>query len=132
MLQEAHDLGLPMVCANPDKRVKRGDKLIYCGGALAEVYEQIGGEVIYAGKPHAPIYRLARAWLEELMGYASDKNKVLVVGDNVQTDLLGAQKQGYDALFVADGLDAGNAAQVGRLLENYGLKTKYSLASLRW
>lgn len=66
------------------------------------------------------------------MGYASDKNKVLVVGDNVQTDLLGAQKQGYDALFVADGLDAGNAAQVGRLLENYGLKTKYSLASLRW
>lgn len=132
LLGEAKALGLPMVCANPDKQVRRGDQLIYCGGALAELYEKLGGEVVYAGKPHAPIYRLAEAWLAELLGYTPEKSRVLAIGDNILTDLLGAQRQGYDALFVADGMNSGNAEQVGQLLEKYGITAKYALARLNW
>ncbi len=132
LLSEARDQGLPMVCANPDKQVKRGDKIIYCGGALADLYEEMGGKVVYAGKPHEPIYSLARTWLSELRGYEVGADKILAVGDNIHTDLLGANQQGYDALFVADGLTAGNAEQVAALLKKHGINTKYMLPSLVW
>ncbi len=132
LLGEARELNLPLVCANPDIKVKRGDKMIYCGGALAQYYEDMGGEVIYAGKPHDAIYRLSRTWLAELAGYDIDRSKVLAIGDNIQTDLLGAQLQNYDALFVADGLDAGNADAVANLLEKHDIYVKYMLSSLIW
>ena len=88
LLTEARDMGIPLVCANPDVQVKRDGKLIYCGGALAKLYEKLGGEVVYAGKPHEPIYRLSRAWLEEVMGYAPTQDRVLAIGDNIFTCLL--------------------------------------------
>ncbi len=132
LLSEARDLNIPLVCANPDIRVKRGDKMIYCGGALAQYYEDMGGEVVYAGKPHDAIYRLSRTWLAELAGYDIDRSKVLAIGDNIQTDLLGAQIQNYDALFIADGLDAGNAGAVAKLLEKHDIYAKYMLSSLGW
>lgn len=132
LLSEARALNLPMVCANPDVRVKRGDKLIYCGGALAEAYADMGGEVIYAGKPHQAIYRLSRAWLTEIAGYDIDRSRVLVIGDNIHTDLLGAQNENYDCLFVATGVHEGNAAQVNELLGKHGIFVKYMLSSLRW
>lgn len=132
LLGEARGLNLPMVCANPDVRVMRGDKMIYCGGALAEAYSDMGGEVIYAGKPHKAIYRLSRAWLKEVAGYEVDTSRVLAIGDNIHTDLLGAQNENYDCMFVASGVHDGNAQQVNELLGKHGIFVKYMLSSLRW
>jgi ribonucleotide monophosphatase NagD (HAD superfamily) len=92
----------------------------------------MGGEVIYAGKPHKPIYRLSRAWLKEISGYDIDTSKVLAVGDNIHTDLLGAQNEGYDCMFVADGVHENNAFAVKDLLRKHGILVKYMLPSLAW
>jgi HAD superfamily hydrolase (TIGR01459 family) len=96
---------LPMVCANPDLVVQRGDKLIYCGGAIAEAYEALGGETIYAGKPHPPIYEAALARIAALRGGIA-RSRVLAIGDALRTDLAGAAAMGLDALFVIDGIHA--------------------------
>ncbi len=132
LLSESLALKLPLVCANPDVRARRGDQLIYCGGALAQKYEEMGGETVYAGKPHKAIYRLSRAWLKEIAGYDIETARVLAIGDNIQTDLLGAQNENYDCLFVASGVHTGNAAQVRELLEKHGIFAKYMLSSLSW
>ncbi len=132
LLNQALDQGLPLVCANPDVKVKRGDKVIYCGGALAQLYEQLGGQVIYAGKPHEPIYRLSRAWLNEISGYEITKDRVLAIGDNIFTDLMGAQQEDYDCLFIADGLHAQNADQLRALLTEHGISARYMAPSLSW
>jgi HAD superfamily hydrolase (TIGR01459 family) len=104
-LAAAATRGLTMICANPDVLVQRGDRLIYCAGALAQLYKALGGPVIEAGKPYPPIYDLAleRAG-QHLAGL--DRRRVLAVGDGVATDLAGAQEQGLDVLFVADGVHA--------------------------
>ena len=132
LLSEARDHGLPMVCANPDIRVKRGDKMIYCGGALAQKYEDMGGEVIYAGKPHTPIYRLSRAWLEEVLGYVPGAERILAIGDNIHTDLLGAQNENFDCLFIADGMDTANSEAAFDLIRDHGISAKYVMGSLDW
>ncbi len=95
-----------MLCANPDIVVERGDKLIWCAGALAQVYEELGGKVIYAGKPHAPIYDLAFLTARKLRGSAVAKNEVLAIGDGARTDLKGAALQGIDCLFITGGIHA--------------------------
>ncbi|MCF6276143.1 MAG: HAD hydrolase-like protein, partial [Robiginitomaculum sp.] len=74
----------------------------------------------------------SRNWLAELAGYDIERSRVLAIGDNIQTDLLGAQEQNYDALFVADGLDAGNADAVANLLEKHDIYVKYMVSSLNW
>jgi ribonucleotide monophosphatase NagD (HAD superfamily) len=84
-LEVAASRGLPMICANPDRVVQRGDKLIPCAGALADVYETLGGTVIMAGKPHAPIYALALAEAERRLGRPVDRARVLAIGDGVPT-----------------------------------------------
>jgi len=132
LLSDALARAIPMVCANPDIRVKRGDKMIYCGGALAQKYEDMGGEVIYAGKPHKPIYRLSRAWMDEHLGYVPDASRVLAIGDNIHTDLLGAQNEGYDCLFIGDGLDSGNSEQVFDLIREHGITARYAMNRLAW
>lgn len=100
-----------MLCANPDLVVERGDKLIWCAGALAQVYEELGGRVIYAGKPHAPIYDLAFRRTKELRGAAVPKSQVLAIGDGARTDLKGAALQGIDCLFVTGGIHAGDFSE---------------------
>lgn len=95
-----------MLCANPDIVVERGDKLIWCAGALAQVYEELGGKVIYAGKPHAPIYDLAFRKAAELRGAPVPKREVLAIGDGARTDLKGAALQGIDCLFITGGIHA--------------------------
>lgn len=97
---------LLMICANPDKVVQRGERLIYCGGALAELYAAMGGRVLMAGKPHAPIYEASFARAAELAGHAIDRRRVLAIGDGVATDLAGATAQKLDALFIAGGIHA--------------------------
>jgi HAD superfamily hydrolase (TIGR01459 family) len=96
--------GLEMICANPDRVVQRGDRLIYCGGALADLYESLGGTVLMAGKPYAAIYALCLAEARALLGGPVDPRRVLCVGDGVLTDVKGAADQGLDCLFVAGGI----------------------------
>ncbi len=100
-----------MLCANPDIVVERGDKLIWCAGALAQVYEELGGKVIYAGKPHAPIYDLAFETAAKIRGNRVAKNEVLAIGDGARTDLKGAALQGIDCLFITGGIHAADFAE---------------------
>lgn len=96
--------GMVMICANPDIVIHRGDTLVYCAGALARRYEELGGSVIYAGKPHAPIYDRALAFVGRVRGAPADKRRVLAIGDGMETDIVGATRAGLDALFVTGGI----------------------------
>ena len=89
--------GLTMLCANPDLVVHRGTRLVYCAGSLAKAYEELGGLVIYYGKPHLPVYEAA-------LKAAGNPKRPLAVGDGLLTDIKGANAAGLDALFVADGV----------------------------
>ncbi|MBT9473334.1 MAG: TIGR01459 family HAD-type hydrolase [Pseudomonadota bacterium] len=132
--------GLPMICANPDIVVQRGDRLIYCGGALAQRYAELGGEVIMAGKPHAPIYDLCLGEAQVLLGKHLDRSRVLCIGDAVATDAKGANDQGLDVLFVASGIHGAetigesglDAGAVERLLAKDGARATYAIADLAW
>src|SRR4029453_13992291 len=97
---------LPMICANPDVVVERGDKLVYCAGAIADPYAAEGGEVIYAGKPYRPIYEQALALAEAARGSPAEHHRLLAIGDSVRTDLKGAPAFGIDCLFVTAGIHA--------------------------
>jgi HAD superfamily hydrolase (TIGR01459 family) len=107
--------GLPMICANPDIVVRRGDTLIYCGGALAQLYETLGGAVEMAGKPNPAIYELALASAAAKLGRAADRSRVLCIGDGLGTDIRGANAQALDVLFIANGIHGADASQHGRL-----------------
>jgi HAD superfamily hydrolase (TIGR01459 family) len=96
-----------MVCANPDKVVERGRRLVYCAGALADLYAEMGGEVLYAGKPYRPIYDLGRAKIARARGGKEVAlPRLLAIGDSVRTDLRGAVDLGVDCLFVTAGIHA--------------------------
>jgi HAD superfamily hydrolase (TIGR01459 family) len=95
---------LPMICANPDLVVRRGHKLVYCAGSLAKLYETLGGETIYAGKPHRPIYTTSLERIAALRGAPVAPARALAIGDALRTDLAGAVAAGLDALFVANGI----------------------------
>jgi ribonucleotide monophosphatase NagD (HAD superfamily) len=86
--------------------VERGDRLVYCAGAIADLYANMGGEVLYAGKPYAPIYEHALAKAAALRGGKVPLNRVLAIGDSVRTDLKGAHANGVDFLFVTSGIHA--------------------------
>lgn len=98
--------GLALVCANPDIVVDRGHTQVYCAGALARLYEELGGVVIYFGKPHGPIYDVARGRLAGLNGSPVPDNRILAIGDGIATDVLGACGQGIDVVFVTGGIAA--------------------------
>lgn len=132
LLGEARGRNLPMICANPDMKVKVGEKVVWCGGALAKVYEDMGGEVIYAGKPHDPIYRLCRAWLDEVTGHIPPPERILCIGDNIFTDLLGAQAQKMDCLFIQDGLHGETEHRFKTLLGEHGVSARYIAPRLVW
>jgi HAD superfamily hydrolase (TIGR01459 family) len=95
-----------MLCGNPDLVVERGEKLVYCAGAIADLYSSLGGDVLYAGKPHRPIYELALERIAALRGGAPALERVLAIGDSVRTDLKGATDFGIDCLFVTAGIHA--------------------------
>jgi HAD superfamily hydrolase (TIGR01459 family) len=95
-----------MVCGNPDVVVERGRRLVYCAGALADLYATMGGEVLYAGKPYRPIYDMALKKAEAASGKQAPLARVLAVGDSVRTDLKGARSLGVDFLFVTSGIHA--------------------------
>ena len=129
--------GLALVCANPDIQVRIGDKLHWCAGALAQIYEQEGGRVIYPGKPHAAIYELAFEKLRELGGVI-DKSRIMAIGDSPKTDMRGAAGQGIDALYVGTGL-AEHSTEIARfevevqaLLDEYEVGARYVQPGLTW
>ena len=137
MLSLALKRKLPLICANPDIVVERGDRLIYCAGALAELYRELGGEVIFYGKPHRPIYERAMELAAERHRHAIQLNRVLAIGDSVRTDLDGAHGFGIDCLFVTrgihseefEGLDQLDPASVKEL---FGHPPKALMRELRW
>jgi len=130
--------GLVMVCANPDKVVQRGDQLIYCGGALADLYAALDGPVLMAGKPYAPIYDLALAEAERHAGRSLRRERVLCIGDGLATDIKGAADQGLDCLFIGGGIHGAEAIRDGRLdpalteglLAREGLRAAYAMPAL--
>ncbi len=136
LLEEAAARDLPMICANPDIVVRWGGQLIYCAGALAEVYERLGGKVVYAGKPHAPIYKLALDALGRHRGAPINPTRTLAVGDGLLTDVQGANRQGIDSLYIfgSGGIHAGtsDALSVGKSLERAGVTAVAAMAELRW
>ncbi len=101
---------MPMVCANPDIKVMRGDDHIWCAGALAALYEEMGGRVLIYGKPHAPTYKAVLRELGMKAGFPLNKSDVLAIGDGLKTDILGANQAGIDALLIAGGI---HAAELG-------------------
>ena len=101
----AKQKGLKLLCANPDIVVDRGDVREWCAGAVAKLYTEMGGESLYTGKPHPPIYDLARLRLGEI-NRKTDSASILAIGDGVLTDIQGAQGEDIDSLFISGGLAA--------------------------
>ena len=124
---------IEMIVANPDRVVQRGDDLIPCAGALADVYAELGGPVIMAGKPYAPVYDLALAEAWRLAGRPIARERVLCVGDGLPTDIKGANDQNLDALFVLGGIHVAElGGDAGALLAREGLTAAYSAPELVW
>jgi HAD superfamily hydrolase (TIGR01459 family) len=111
LLTKVRERKLFMICGNPDLVVERGDKLVYCAGAVADLYGELGGEVLYAGKPHPPIYQECLSRIAALRGGEPPRARVLAIGDSVRTDLTGATNMGIDCLFVTAGI---HAEELGR------------------
>jgi HAD superfamily hydrolase (TIGR01459 family) len=106
MMQRLARRDLPFICANPDLVVEVGDRLIYCAGALAALYEEFGGTTRIAGKPYPPIYEAAIALAEEMTGSSFARNEILAIGDGMPTDIKGAADFGLDVLYVSAGIHA--------------------------
>jgi HAD superfamily hydrolase (TIGR01459 family) len=97
---------LPLICANPDRVVEHGGRIIYCGGALADLYEAHGGSIKMSGKPYRPIYDEALRLAEQAAGRSLDRGRILAIGDSVRTDAIGAANAGLDLLFVTGSIHA--------------------------
>jgi HAD superfamily hydrolase (TIGR01459 family) len=137
MMLQARERHLPLICANPDIVVERGDRLIYCAGAIAELYRELGGEVIFYGKPHRPIYERAVALAAGQRGAPTPLARVLAIGDSVRTDLAGAHGFGIDCLFVTRGIHAGDFEGIDQLdpasaKELFGHPPLALMRELRW
>ena len=134
----AKSKGLKLLCANPDIVVDRGNTREWCAGALAKLYTEIGGESLYFGKPHSPIYDLARLRLNTL-GKSIPDSRILCVGDGVLTDIDGALGEELDSLFITGGLAARETKTVDQpepqALEAYltqeMMQPTYSIGKLR-
>ena len=140
MLTLMRKRSLFMICGNPDVVVERGDTLVYCAGAIADLYGTLGGEVLYAGKPYAPIYEMAIAKAEKARAAKVARSRVLAIGDSVRTDLKGAVTFGVDCLFVTAGI---HAEELGgrdnpdlqiltKIFSDAGLKARAVTRTLVW
>ena len=107
LLHQIKDLDLNMICANPDKVVRKGEALIYCAGALADEFLKIGGKVLMAGKPFTPIYDLAVNKAEKLRGVPVLKSQILAIGDGPETDIKGAADYGLPCVLITGGINSG-------------------------
>ncbi|MBZ9703996.1 MULTISPECIES: TIGR01459 family HAD-type hydrolase [unclassified Mesorhizobium] len=114
LLRRLRARNLPFICANPDIMVERGERIIWCAGALARDYAQLGGRTLIAGKPYAPVYDVAMKEVTEILGRPVERRQVLAIGDGMLTDIKGAADNGFDVLYVSGGIharDYGDASQ---------------------
>ena len=93
-----------LVCANPDEVVSRGNDIEFCAGALAKYYKKLGGTVLYFGKPYEEIYKFAKLNIEKKIGIIIEKKRILAIGDNLKTDIYGAQNFNIDSLLILNGI----------------------------
>lgn len=138
ILRAARARDLELLCANPDIQVQSGDRLLWCAGAVAREYAALGGRVVQAGKPHAPIYARARDAIDRVVHRHVPTERILAVGDGIATDIVGANRVGLDSVFVGTGihgdslltngyLDMGRAE---KLLRSCGAAATYAMARL--
>lgn len=138
VLREAKARDLDFICANPDIVVQHGNRMIWCAGAIARDYKALGGNVIMAGKPFAPIYDLARKELAAIAGREIEAARILCIGDGVVTDIAGANAQGLDSLFIAAGIHGETLWTNGKLdpakvdiaLAEENVRATYAMAAL--
>ncbi len=141
LLEGARARQLRLYCANPDLIVERGADILPCAGAIALIYEQMGGEVIYVGKPHPLVYDHARRELERAAGRPLARERILCIGDALRTDVAGASRAGYDVLMTLAGIHgqeialAGSnfdAAALQRLIRQSGARPSACTVRLAW
>lgn len=133
----AKQKGMKLLCANPDIVVDMGDTRQWCGGAIAKLYTEMGGESLYFGKPHPPIYDLARRRLAQIADVSDER--ILCIGDGLHTDILGAAGEGLDSLFITGGLSAAETGTrrqpdpeaLNALLQQEKSSPAYSIGFLR-
>jgi len=118
---------LKMICTNPDLIVHRGNKKEYCAGKLAEIFKELGGKVIYFGKPYSEIYNFCM----------NKKENILVIGDNIRTDIKGANNMNLESLFITQGIHKEEFINLklqnyDKVLNKYGVKTNYYQDKLNW
>ena len=138
LLKVAVERGLKFLCANPDVIVDRGDKRVFCAGALSQLYAELGGTTLLFGKPRRTIYDLARVQLSEISPGIAD-SRIICIGDGITTDIEGAAARGLDSLFVSGGLarhETGtgfqpNPALLRDFLAGSGLDPTYTIGQLR-
>lgn len=132
--------GLTVLCANPDIIVDRGEMRLWCAGAIAKAYEKIGGEVIWYGKPHYPVYARCHEVLKTELGRDVPKERVLAIGDGILTDVPGGLAAGLDTLFVTGGLSSTDfgpdvehpeQSALDRFLAEKNLAPQYAIGRLR-
>jgi len=132
--------GLPLLCANPDIVVDRGDQRLWCAGAIAKAYQAAGGEVVWFGKPHPPVYERCFEVLAELRGTCPPKERILAIGDGIGTDVPGAIGMGIAVIFVTGGLadghfgadpDRPDQAALQAFLEAHEVGPEYAIGRLR-
>jgi len=118
---------LKMICTNPDLVVHRGSRVEYCAGSIAEIFKKLGGKVVYFGKPYPEIYNFC----------IRKKEKILAIGDNIQTDIKGANTMKFDSLFITEGVHKKeftnlSAEEFDKILYKYKTKTNYYQKGLSW
>ena len=114
-----------MICTNPDLVVDRGNTQEYCAGSIAKLFEKIGGEVVYFGKPYKEIYN----------SILREKDKALIIGDNLRTDIKGANLIKQDSLFIIDGVhknEIKGIENLSKILKKYDVKTNFIQEKLHW
>ena len=136
MLKEAAGRGVEMICANPDIVVNWGGRIVYCAGALAEIFADEGGKVVFGGKPHGPIYDVAFERILSAAGRNIPREKILVIGDGLATDIRGANNHNLDVLFISGegGIHDGahDSEAIDALFAAENVHAQYGMQALKW
>ena len=129
VLEQMRTRNLPLLCANPDIVTEIGGRPVECSGAVGQRYADLGGDVIYAGKPQPSIYEQCLALAADLRGSSISRERVLVIGDSLRTDIAGAAANGFDSLFILGGIHARQLGHsptqvsIAKLLNDLGRKS---------
>jgi HAD superfamily hydrolase (TIGR01459 family) len=114
-----------LICTNPDLTVHRGEVEEYCAGSIAKIFESLGGKTIYFGKPYKEIYKMC----------FSNSEKVIAIGDNLSTDIKGANNMKIDSIFISNGVHRSEFKQeneLSKLFSKYKVNSNYYQSELIW